>query len=167
MKQQFLTWQTNWQNQWQTLAERERNLISLAVFFSVLALLYLLAFEPAWQGRAKLQKDLPKLRAQAEQMQVLVQKNAGLNLQAQENMPALSKEALEVMLAKRGIKVSNLSLLEQNIRLQISSANYLNLISLLAELHQQAHWQVQEARFSALPEAGMVAAQISLKKNAN
>ena len=39
---------------------RERRLVTAGLGLSLAGLLYLVAFEPAWLGRARLQADLPQ-----------------------------------------------------------------------------------------------------------
>lgn len=66
-----------------------------------IALLYLVAIEPAWKARARLASDLPKLRAQAAEVDALAQeagrlKGAGVTAQS----PAAAKTALEQSAAR-------------------------------------------------------------------
>ena len=56
---------------WKTLATRERRLVGAALGIVVLAVVYLLMFEPAWTGRRELQRELPALRSQLAQMSAL------------------------------------------------------------------------------------------------
>jgi general secretion pathway protein M len=57
--------------QWGALAIRERRMVLGALVVIAAALLYLLAFEPAWTQGRKLAQDLPVLRAQAAQIGAL------------------------------------------------------------------------------------------------
>ena len=43
---------------WNSLAMRERRLLVFAAVIAVAALLFLVGFEPAWQGRAALEQRL-------------------------------------------------------------------------------------------------------------
>ena len=56
---------------WKTLAGREKRLVGAALGIVVLAVVYLLMFEPAWTGRRQLQGELPTLRSQLAQMSAL------------------------------------------------------------------------------------------------
>jgi len=49
---------------WQAMALRERRLVLAAAVVVVAAIVYLLLVEPAWQGRERLQRELPALRSQ-------------------------------------------------------------------------------------------------------
>jgi len=56
---------------WGSLASRERRMVLGALVVIIIALLYLLAFEPAWKANRKLAAELPVLRAQAAQLGAL------------------------------------------------------------------------------------------------
>ncbi len=57
-----------WQQRWETWTRRERRMVVAMLGAVGLALVYLLLLDPALSGRAKLQRDLPKLRADAAEM---------------------------------------------------------------------------------------------------
>jgi general secretion pathway protein M len=67
----FSAWFESALQRWRLLNLRERRLVVLAFTFAVSALLYLLVFEPAWQGRAALEGSLPRLRAQVASVERL------------------------------------------------------------------------------------------------
>lgn len=56
---------------WSGLARRERAMILAALTVVVAALLYVVAVEPAWRERGRLQRDLPRLQEQAAQVDSL------------------------------------------------------------------------------------------------
>ena len=56
---------------WRTLAAREKRMVGAALGVLVIALAYLLLFEPAWKGRGELRDELPALRGQLAQMSAL------------------------------------------------------------------------------------------------
>lgn len=56
---------------WRAMAARERRLVGAGVTILLLAVGYLLMFEPAWQGRKLLRRELPELRSQLAQMSAL------------------------------------------------------------------------------------------------
>ena len=58
---------------WLGLARRERVMTAAAASLVMLAVLYLVALEPAWKTRQRLDTDLPRLRAQAEEINALAQ----------------------------------------------------------------------------------------------
>lgn len=58
---------------WLGLPRRERAMTAAAGSFALLALLYLVAIEPAWKARARLEAELPRLREQAAEVDALAQ----------------------------------------------------------------------------------------------
>lgn len=76
---------------WAALAPRERRLLSVAGVVLLVAVFWLGLFEPAWNGRQTLQRELPQLRAQVAQVAGL----AGVARQAAEQARAVpAPEAL-------------------------------------------------------------------------
>ncbi len=58
--------------EWQRLAPREQRLVSLAALVAGAALLWMLAFEPAWNSVQTLRDRLPQLRAQSAQLDTIL-----------------------------------------------------------------------------------------------
>ena len=62
---------------WIGLGRRERALTAVAGSFVLLALLYLVALEPAWKSRVRLDAELPRLRAQVAEIDALARRPRG------------------------------------------------------------------------------------------
>jgi general secretion pathway protein M len=56
---------------WRSIARRERRMIVAAALVILVAVGYLVSFEPAWRGREQIGRELPLLRAQVAQMDAL------------------------------------------------------------------------------------------------
>lgn len=56
---------------WNALSTRDRRMLVLAAGFLVIVLAWLVAFEPAWDGRRQLARELPALRVDLAQMDQL------------------------------------------------------------------------------------------------
>ncbi len=56
---------------WNALTPRDRRMLGLAIGFLLIVFLWLVAFEPAWDGRRQLARELPTLRADLAQMDQL------------------------------------------------------------------------------------------------
>ena len=81
---------------WAALQPRERRLVGAGTVLSVLGLLYLVAFEPAWIGRQRLQTELPGLRTQLAQIESLA--TEARQLAGQAAQPAESTQQVKVLL---------------------------------------------------------------------
>lgn len=93
---------------WGSLTPRDRRVLGIGVGVVAVALLYLLAFEPAHQGRVRLEKELPALRGQLAQMDALsaeVRRFAGQATQGADS-PQQLRSQLEASIAAAGLKGS-------------------------------------------------------------
>lgn len=93
---------------WNALSPRDRRMLGLAVGFMVLVFAWLVAFEPAWQGRQQLAKELPALRAELAQMDQLAAEArlaSSSSRQANESATQL-KGRIEETLADAGLSGS-------------------------------------------------------------
>lgn len=67
---------------WRTLSSRDRRILQLALAFLVLVGGWLFAFEPAWNGRQTLARELPALRGELAQMEQLAIESRAAGRQA-------------------------------------------------------------------------------------
>jgi general secretion pathway protein M len=70
--------------------------VGAGTFLSVLGLLYMVAFEPAWVGRQRLQTELPGLRTQLAQVESLAAE--ARQLSGQSAQPVESTQQIKVLL---------------------------------------------------------------------
>ncbi|MFZ6772198.1 type II secretion system protein GspM [Undibacterium sp. SXout7W] len=156
-----------WMLFWQQREPRERKTLIAGGLALALMLIYLLLLNPALSGRAQLQEKIPQLRQQLAQMNLLSSQQAALAAGLAEQVPAISKEQLELALARRGVKAQSLAVTDGTVRLQISTVAYQSLMELLTEWQKASRLTVEEARLAALPEVGMVSASLTLKQQKN
>ena len=99
---------------WLGLARRERMMTAAAASFALLALLYLIAIEPAWKTRARLGDELPRLRAQAAEIESLAQEAKRLTSRgvAVESAGA-ARVALEQSLTRANLDGVRVSVLDE------------------------------------------------------
>jgi general secretion pathway protein M len=99
---------------WLGLARRERMMTAAAATFVVLVLLYLVAIEPAWKAGARLEGELPRLRAQAAEVSALAQEARALKGRgvAAESTDA-ARAALERSLARAGFSGASVAALDE------------------------------------------------------
>ena len=132
---------------WLGLSRRERTATAAASALALAAILYLVAIEPAWRTRERLANDLPRLRAEAAQVEALrlearrlkertlrfdseqALRAAATKLLAERNLPAAALQSGEgdaMVLALRAVEAANclgaLKELSSELPLRISSA---------------------------------------------
>jgi general secretion pathway protein M len=100
---------------WGGLSGRDRRMLALAVGFLILVFGWMVAFEPAWNARQQLSRELPGLRSDLAQMDQLAAEARLASATAQQPSQGASelKERIEASLADSQLK-SSLSQLEVN-----------------------------------------------------
>ena len=89
---------------WIGLSRRERVFTSAAAALVILALIFLVGIEPAWQARVKLGADLPRLRAQAAELDQLAAEAKKLKLRTRTlESPEQTRAALTRFLAEKNV----------------------------------------------------------------
>lgn len=93
---------------WGSLQPRDRRMLAIGGGVLALVLGYLVAFEPAYQGRIRLEKELPGLRGQLAQMDALSAEARRLAGQATQgaDSPQQLRTQLESSIAAAGLKGS-------------------------------------------------------------
>lgn len=151
---------------WSQLHQRERRLLASVAILILLILIYLWLIQPAWDGRARLLKDMPALRQQSAEMRALTEKAVALSSQpAQRILVPLNKETLEIGLKSKGLTPQSIVISGDSAKIQMDSVDFAGLIDWLANVQSTAHWQVVDANVSALggvTQPGIVNATISL-----
>lgn len=84
MVEKLLAW-------WGTLAGRDRRILVIATAFLVIVLGWLVAFEPAWNGRTALAGELPRLRGDLAQMEQLAIESRTLGQQAKQPVQTIAQ----------------------------------------------------------------------------
>ena len=106
---------------WLGLARRERVMTAATASFALLALLYLIAIEPAWKARERLGAELPRLRAQAAEINSLAQEARGLASRGVAvESAAAARIALEQSLARANLGDVRVAVLDER-RLAVSA----------------------------------------------
>jgi len=89
---------------WIGLSRRERIAVLSTAALVVLALVYLAGIEPAWRARTRLTAELPRLRAEAAELDQLGAEAAKLKLRTRTlESPEQTKAALTRLLAEKSI----------------------------------------------------------------
>lgn len=99
---------------WLGLARRERAMTAAAGSFVLLALLYLIAIEPAWKARERLGTELPRLRVQVAEVNSLAQEAKQLTSRGVAvDSTAAAKIALEQSLARANLGGVRVAVLDE------------------------------------------------------
>ena len=148
---------------WLGLARRERIGTAAASAFVLAAILFLVAIEPAWRTRARLANELPRLRAEAAQIEALRLearrlKERGLRF----DNPQSLRAAATKLIAERNLPADALRSGEgDGMVLALRGVEASNCLAALKELSSELPLRISSARITRV-SAGMVDAEVSL-----
>ncbi len=149
---------------WNSRNVRERAILAAAGLALMLCLIYAIFFSPAIHGRTQLSKDLPVLRQQLAELQVLAKQAADLNSAGAPAVPPISQDSVAASLAARGMKPQSLAVTEGTIRVQLNPVSFAGLLDWLDEQQKTVHVTVVDANFVALLQTDMVNASLTLRQ---
>ncbi|MBI3728621.1 MAG: type II secretion system protein M [Burkholderiales bacterium] len=149
---------------WQARVERERKMLLICAAFILAAITYGFFLAPALNGRKQLNIALPVLNQQLAEITELSKQQAGLTANLSEFVAPVTREQLEAVLGRRGIKVQTIAVSDDLVRLQIPSASYANLMECLVEMQKASRLTVEEAKLVSLLESGQVSATLTLRQ---
>ncbi len=152
---------------WQQRAPREQKILMVAGLLLAALFAYGVLFAPAWQGRQKMQLDLPELRQQQANLLALIQQYQGLSAQGNQSVAPVTREVLSASLNRRGIVSSTLGISDEVVRLQIPKAHYSEVMEWLTEMQRAHRLGVEEIKVLSLPEAQQVSVSLSLRQQLN
>jgi general secretion pathway protein M len=148
---------------WTGLSRRERMATALASTFVVIAALYLLAIEPAWRTRARLTAELPRLRAQAAEIDALALEAKKLNSRAlTADSPAQARAALVKLAAEKNLGATTVQDGDnQRLVVAVRKADATSTLSLLKDASTELPLRISAARI-ARTAPGIVDADVTL-----
>lgn len=140
---------------WLGLARRERAMTAAAGSFVLLALLYLIAIEPAWKTRERLGTELPRLRVQVAEVNSLAQEAKQLTSRGVAvDSTAAAKIALEQSLARANLGGARVAVLDER-RVAVSAK--------AVPVTQWLSWAEEAARESRLRIAAVQISRTSVR----
>jgi general secretion pathway protein M len=148
---------------WTGLSHRERIATALAATLVALAALYLIALEPAWRARARLGAELPRLRAQAVEMDALALEAKKLGARAAPvDSPTQTRAALVKLAAEKNLASATVQEGEnQRLVLALRKADAGATFALLRDASSELPLRISAARISrAAP--GVVDADVTM-----
>jgi general secretion pathway protein M len=160
---------------WAARDARERAMLTVAALVVTFGLAYALLIGPALAGRDRLNKSLPMLRQQVAQMQALSKEAVTLSgrpaspLAGKSAAPliAMSKENIEVALARNGLKPQNVSLAGNIAKVQLTAVSFAGTLNWLDDLQKTELLSVIDANIVALSQSDMVNATFTLRQQRN
>lgn len=148
---------------WTGLSRRERLSSVVAATFVVLAVLYLAAIEPAWRTRARLASELPRLRAQAAEIDALALEAKKLNARASTtDSPAQARAALVKLAAEKNLPSTTVQDGDnQRLVVALRKADATSTLALLKDASSELPLRISVARISRTAP-GVVDADVTL-----
>ena len=146
---------------WVGLARRERAMTAAAAAFVLLALVFLVAIEPAWKARVRLAAELPRLRAQAAEMDALALEAKGLKSRgvAVESVGA-ARAALEKSLAQASLGGARIAVLdERRVAVSAGGVPVSQWLAWTEEAARESRLRIATARISRGPVRAVVDAE--------
>jgi general secretion pathway protein M len=146
---------------------RERAMLEVAALVMAFGLAYVLLIDPAIAGRDQLNKNLPELRQQVAQMQVLSKEALALSGKSATPLITMSKENIETALARNGLKPQSVMLTGDYAKVQLAAASFSGTLNWLDDMQKNALVSVVDANIVALAQPDMVNAILTLRQPRN
>jgi len=150
---------------WLGLARRERAMVAAAAALAAGAFLYLVALEPAWKARARLEVELPRLRAQAAEVDALAREAAQLKSRGVAGESAgAAKGALERSLAAANLGAARIAALdERRVVVSAKAVPAARWLAWLEEAARESRLRVALLRIAQTEARGVVDAEVTLE----
>lgn len=152
---------------WTARDARERLILTAAAVVVALSLAYALLIAPALAGREQLGKNMPLLRQQVAQLQVMSREAASLTSKSVSPVAVITKESIEAALVRRGLKPQSVTLTGDSAKVQLTAVSFKDTLSWLGDMKDTARLSVVDANFVALPQADTVNATLTLRQQGN
>lgn len=149
---------------WIARDARERTMLAAAAVAALLGLFYALLIDPALTGRDQLNKNLPELRRQVAQLQVLAKEAVAFSGKSIPPATATSEESIRTALARRGLKPQSVLLTGDLVKVQLAAVSFAGTLEWLDEMQKSARLSVADANIVALAQPDMVNATLILRQ---
>ena len=147
---------------WIGLSRRERIATSVAAALVALALIFLIGIEPAWRTRVKLGADLPRLRAQAAELDQLAAEAKKLKLRTRTlESPEQTRAALTRFLAEKGVNGAQIRDEGERVIVSAKRIDAAAWLAWLKDTTNELPLRIAAARMSKVG-TGMVDAEVTL-----
>lgn len=149
---------------WAQRTAQERTYLMVGFGIAVGALVYALFVEPAWTGKARLERDLPQLRQEAAELQALGAEAASLAGQTAVTVTPMTRDTLVATLATRSISPASLTVAGESAKLQLTNVPFASLYAWLDAQRREHRVAVEEGTVTALAVPGQVDASLTLRQ---
>ena len=147
---------------WIGLSRRERIATSVAAALVLLTLIFLIGIEPAWRTRAKLGADLPRLRAQAAELDQLAAEAKKLKLHTRTlESPEQTRAALTRFLSEKGVNGAQIRDEGERVVVSAKRTDAAAWLAWLKDTTNELPLRIAAARMSKVG-TGMVDAEVTL-----
>ena len=147
---------------WIGLSRRERIATSVAAALVLLTLIFLIGIEPAWRTRAKLGADLPRLRAQAAELDQLAAEAKKLKLHTRTlESPEQTRAALTRFLSEKGVNGAQIRDEGERVVVSAKRIDAAAWLAWLKDTTNELPLRIAAARMSKVG-TGMVDAEVTL-----
>ncbi|EKS69180.1 MULTISPECIES: type II secretion system protein M [Caballeronia] len=150
---------------WEARTPREKTILMWGGIAVGLALVYLVLWAPAYEGRARLRESLPTMQRQLATMTAQANDARSLAPAAEGVMPtgAALRDALAKSLADNGMQPTQVQVIGAAVQIQLKNASFPNWTAWLDDARKQFKVQVSEAHVTALKPDGQVDLTASLQ----
>ncbi|MDR5786012.1 MULTISPECIES: type II secretion system protein M [unclassified Caballeronia] len=150
---------------WEARTLREKTILMWGGIAVGLALVYLVLWAPAYEGRARLRESLPTMQRQLATMTAQANDARSLAPAAEGVMPtgAALRDALAKSLADNGMQPTQVQVIGAAVQIQLKNASFPNWTAWLDDARKQFKVQVSEAHVTALKPDGQVDLTASLQ----
>lgn len=151
---------------WRTLAKRERSILIGGAAVLGIALLYLVAFEPAWAGRQKIARELPQLRTQVAQMDALSSEARRISGMAGASESSASiRKSVETLVGAQGLKpfLTQSNFAGELIELKFTAVPFALLMNWLEVTIRDTRVRIVDANIAREALSGTVSAKLALE----
>jgi general secretion pathway protein M len=149
---------------WTSLGVRERRLLIAMSIVLGIAVVYLLAFEPAWNGRKKLANTLPLLRQEVAQVDGLAGEIKRTSAQVLTSAPLRGlRDELQRSLERAGLKAASLTGNDDAVEVKLNGVSFQDVLAWQQSV--QKDLRLKTVRFSVARDtkAGAVSVQASFE----
>ncbi len=158
-------WRDQFDAFWSARNPREQAILAAGAAVLGLVLVYTVLWQPAADGRARLSRSLPAMRAELAEMETLAQEARGLNASP---APALRgdalTQALQDSLGKYGLKATRLAAgADNSVQVQLDKAPFGAVAGWLQDVRQQQRLKVMDARIVYVGATALVNVSATLQ----